>query len=177
MQIKCSKCQRVINVADEKIPRDKEKAMIKCPGCQQILVFAIPPTLKNAPSPHPPSADKTVISTGPAHQKPVRPRLCNPETNAEFPLMIGKNVIGRDADISFPEDHFISRKHCLVEVIEKSGELLCILTDDGSISSSGEPSTNGTFHNDNRLTKYDKVFLENLDKIRLGHSEFIFKND
>jgi len=173
MQIKCTRCGKLIGIADEKLPRDKEKAMVKCPGCQQVLSFAIPPNLRNEAPP----ADRTVISTSPEKPKISRPRLCDPEGKAEFPLKTGKNILGRDADISFPGDRYISRKHCLIEVIEKSGEMLCILTDDGSISDSGEPSTNGTFHNDIRLTRYDKVYLSHQDKIKLGHTEYIFKND
>jgi pSer/pThr/pTyr-binding forkhead associated (FHA) protein len=64
-----------------------------------------------------------------------------------------------------------------VEVIEKSGDYLCILTDDGSISDSGEPSTNGTFHNGTRLTRYDKIYLNHNDNLRLGHTDFVFKMD
>jgi pSer/pThr/pTyr-binding forkhead associated (FHA) protein len=174
MQIKCSQCQKLIGIADDKLPRDRDKAMIKCPGCQKVLVFAIPPALRNATAP----ADRTVIATGGSKILPGgRPRVSNPADQSELPLKTGKNVLGREADLSFPGDRYISRKHCLIEVIEKSGELLCILTDDGSISDSGEPSTNGTFHNDTRLTRYDKVYLNHLDRIKLGHTEFIFKND
>lgn len=173
MQIKCSQCQKLISIADDKLPRDKEKAMIKCPGCQKMLVFAIPAALRNMAPP----ADRTVIATPGSKFHPGRPRVSNPADQSEFSLKSGKNVLGRGADISFPGDRFISRKHCLIEVIEKNGEQLCILTDDGSISDSGEPSTNGTFHNDTRLTRYDKVYLNHNDRIRLGHTEFIFKND
>jgi phage FluMu protein Com len=173
MQIKCSKCQKVITIAEEKIPRDKEKAMIKCPGCQQVLVFTIPPAMRN-PAPR---ADRTIIAQGPVKHGTSLPRLCHVTENVEYRLKPGKNIIGRDADINIPGDHYISRKHCLVEVIEKNGEILSILTDDGSISDSGEPSTNGTFHNDVRLTRYDKIYLNNSDKVRLGHTDFVFKNE
>jgi pSer/pThr/pTyr-binding forkhead associated (FHA) protein len=65
--------------------------------------------------------------------------------------------------------------HCMIEVIEKHSETLCILTDDGSISESGEASTNGTFYNETRLTRYDKVYLNHGDKVRLGRTEFVFR--
>jgi len=171
MQLKCTKCQRVINIAEEKIPRDREKAMIKCPGCQQVIVFTIPQALRNPV----PQADKTIISQGPAAKKAGFPRLCRTSDNFEYPLIPGKNIIGREAAISIPGDRYISRLHCLVEVIEKNGETLCILTDDGSISESGEPSTNGTFHNENRLTRYDKIYLTHGDKVRIGRTELVFR--
>ena len=173
MQIKCTRCGKLIGIADEKLPKDKEKAMVKCPGCQQVLSFAIPRNLHSEM----PSADRTVITSSKERLKSFKPRLCDPLGKTEFPLKTGKNILGRDADISFPGDRYISRKHCLIEVIERSGEMLCILTDDGSIGDSGEPSTNGTFHNETRLSRYDKIYLDHDDKIKLGHTEFIFKND
>jgi DNA-directed RNA polymerase subunit RPC12/RpoP len=173
MQLKCSKCQKVIHIAEEKIPRDKEKAMIKCPGCQQVLVFTVPQSMRKTI----PQAEKTMITEGPARQKVHLPKLVHISENIDYQLKVGKNIIGRDADLSITGDRYISRRHCLVEVIEKGGEYLCILTDDSSISDSGEPSTNGTFHNGTRLTRYDKVYLDPGDKIRLGHTDFIFKNE
>jgi hypothetical protein len=171
MQLKCTKCQRVINIAEEKIPKDKEKAMIKCPGCQQVIVFTIPKALRNPGL----QDDKTVISPGPVSQKNIHPRLCQAPDDMIYPLNPGKNIIGREAGISIPGDRYISRLHCLIEVMEKNGQTLCILTDDGSINESGEPSTNGTFYNDVRLTRYDKVYLNHGDKVRLGRTEFVFK--
>jgi len=173
MQLKCSKCQRIITIVEEKIPRDKEKAMVKCPGCQQVLVFKIPQAMRNPVA----QADKTIISQGPVKHKTILPRLCHASETIEYQLKTGKNIIGRDAGINIPNDRFISRKHCLIEVLEKNGEILCILTDDGSISESGEPSTNGTFHNNIRLTRYDKVYLNHDDKVRLGRTDFIFRNE
>lgn len=173
MQLKCSKCQRLISIADDKLPRDREKAMIKCPGCQQVLVFTVPASLRTVA----PAADKTIITSPPAETGTERPRLCSADGTAEYPLKPGKNIIGRDADVCIPGDKYISRKHCLVEVIEKNRRLLCILTDDGSINENNEPSTNGTFYNDSRLSRFDKIYLNDGDRIRIGHSDFIFKMD
>ncbi|MBE0662715.1 MAG: zinc-ribbon domain-containing protein [Bacteroidales bacterium] len=171
MQLKCSKCQKVNVIADDKLPKDKEKAMVKCPACQQVLVFTIPAALRKSTV----QDEKTVISGGQTiHQRPI---LWHANDGTEYNLEKGINIIGREADISFPNDRYISRKHCVIEVIEKYGEMQCILTDDGSLSSSGEPSTNGTFLNDLRLTRYDKLFLNHGDKIRVGRTEFLFKND
>jgi hypothetical protein len=173
MQLKCTKCQKLITIAPEKIPLDKEKAMIKCPGCQQMLVFTIPQAMRKPMQ----QADKTIFTQGPVKQGDILPRLCHASETIEYQLKTGKNIIGRDAAINIPGDRYISRKHCLVEVIEKNGEYLCILTDDGSISESGEPSANGTFHNNIRLDRYDKVYLSHNDKIRLGRTDLVFRNE
>lgn len=173
MQLKCTKCQKSINIPEDKLPKDKERAMVKCPSCQQVLVFNIPAALRKPA----PQADKTIITEPPAKPKPGNPRLVNDSDQTEYRLKPGKNIIGRDADISIPGDRYISRKHCLIEVVEKHYGLLCILTDDGSISESGTPSSNGTFCNGNRLTRHDKYYLEHNDKIRVGHTALAFLND
>jgi pSer/pThr/pTyr-binding forkhead associated (FHA) protein len=61
--------------------------------------------------------------------------------------------------------------------LEQFGELQCIITDDGSISNNNEPSTNGTFHNDKRLTRFDKIFLSDGDSLRIGHTKLVFKTE
>mgnify|MGYP000858060193 CR=1 FL=1 len=173
MQLKCSKCQKIISISEDKLPKDKEKAMLKCPSCQQILVFQIPPSLRKPAV----QADKTIITEFAEKPKVSNPRLFNAAENCEYKLKAGKNILGRDADISIAGDRYISRKHCLIEIAEKHHDLHCILTDDGSISESGEPSTNGTFYNETRLTRYDKFYLNHNDKIRIGHTELIFLVD
>lgn len=171
MQLKCSKCQKVIIIADDKLPKDKEKAMVKCPACQQVLVFTIPAALRKSTV----QEEKTVISSGQTRNQ--RPMLWHENDGTEYMLKKGINIIGREADISIPSDRYISRKHCVIEVVEKFGIIQCILTDDGSLSSSGEPSTNGTFLNEVRLTRHDKIFLNQGDRVRIGRTEFLFKND
>ncbi len=169
MQIKCTKCQKVIEIAAGKLPKDKEKAMVKCPACQQILVFNIPPALRQVVD----NSEKTIVETG--RKKNLNPRLVKLSDGTEYQLRTGKNIIGRSAEITIQDDRYISHKHCMVEVIERFGEMQCIITDDGSISEKGEPSTNGTFYNEQRLTRFDKLFLNDDDKIRIGHTDFIFK--
>jgi pSer/pThr/pTyr-binding forkhead associated (FHA) protein len=107
-------------------------------------------------------------------EKPLDAKLVDEANDKEYALKEGKNVVGRKADISVENDPFISRKNCLIEVIKNSYHYDFVLTDDGSLAETGDPSTNGTFHNGNRLTKYDKVYLSNGDKIRIGHTELIF---
>lgn len=145
--------------------------MVKCPACQQVLVFNIPPSLRQVVE----NSEKTIVEFG--HKKNLRPRLVQLSDNTEFLLKTGKNIIGRDADICIPGDRYISHKHCMIEVMEQFGEIQCIITDDGSISTKGEPSTNGTFYNEQRLSRYDKLFLSDGDKLRIGRTDFIFKTE
>lgn len=171
MQLKCSKCQTIFIVPDDKIPRDKEKAMVKCPKCAQILVFAIPAHMRQQAV----AAEKTVINI--AGNKPVNPRLVRVDDGMEFMLKDGRNVLGRNADLSIAGDKYISRIHCVIEVINQFGMKQCILTDDGSGDPNRQPSTNGTFLNNLRLTPLDKFFLNPGDKVRIGHTEFTFLTD
>ena len=171
MQLKCSKCQKIFQIAESKLPKDKEKAMVKCPGCQQVLVFNIP---SSAPGPKI-NEDRTIVE--PFERKDLHPRLIRISDNAEFPLIKGQNIIGRKAGLVIPDDRYISQKHCLIDVVEQFGELQCIITDDGSISDNKEPSTNGTFHNDKRLTRFDKIYLSNGDRLKIGHTELVFKTE
>jgi len=99
--------------------------------------------------------------------------LIDTGTKTAYKLKTGKNIIGRQGDICIDSgDRYIGRKHCLIQIIIKADSLDIILIDDGSISDSGQPSTNGTFYNGNRLTKYDKIYLNNGDKLKMGHTEF-----
>jgi predicted Zn finger-like uncharacterized protein len=177
MRITCPKCQKNILITEEKLPKDKEKAMVKCPGCQQVLVFNVPKT-NQSQNPVPPrpvrTEDKTIMHESFEKEKPLDAKLVDEANEKEYALKEGKNVVGRKADISVENDPFISRKNCLIEVLKNSYHFDFVLTDDGSLAETGDPSTNGTFHNGNRLTRYDKVYLSNGDKIRIGHTELIF---
>jgi len=171
MRITCPKCQKNIQITEDKLPKDKEKAMVKCPGCQQVLVFNIP---KITPSQPQQRQDKTIINEVFEKEKPLDAKLVDSETKKEYKLIEGKIVVGRKGDIAIENDPFISRKNCLIEVRKNSYRYDFVLTDDGTLSETSEPSKNGTFHNGNRLTKYDKIYLSNGDKIRIGHTELIF---
>lgn len=170
MKISCPKCQKNIVIPEEKLPKDKEKAMVKCPGCQQTLVFHIPKTIK------PPvvNEERTIIETGSGSSDKGSAKLVNFSTGDEFVLKQGCNIIGRKADIKIENDPYISRRNCQIEVKKSGLKTVFILTDDGSFSDSGEPSANGTFHNGTRLSKYDKILLLDEDKIRVGHTELVF---
>jgi hypothetical protein len=94
-------------------------------------------------------------------------------SNKEFALQRGPNTLGRkhpnsSASIQFPvEDSFMSKNHANIDVVMKSDS-----TFEHRLSDSG--STNGTFHNGERLDKGDIVRLKPNDTIRLGHTTFKF---
>lgn len=103
-----------------------------------------------------------------------RPSLTLKKDLRRIPLDEGVHTLGRKASISFPDDPFMSRIHCVIEVKKNaSGGYSLILSDDGSHSPSGKPSSNGTFLNEERLGPYDKVYLQPGDILRLGHTEFV----
>jgi len=173
MKISCPKCQKSIIIPDDKLPKDKEKAMVKCPGCQQTLVFHIPLSKK----PPMPNEERTIIETGSGSPDVGLAKLVNFSSGDEFVLKDGCNIIGRKGDIKIENDPYISRRNCQIEVRKTGSKAAFILTDDGSFSDSGEPSANGTFHNGTRLSKYDKILLSKGDKIRVGHTELVFVID
>jgi predicted Zn finger-like uncharacterized protein len=170
MKISCPKCFKSIVIPDEKLPKDKEKAMVKCPGCQQTLVFHVPHVKKTPVI----TEERTIIETGSGDSENTTAKLVNSGTESEYPLKTGCNIIGRKADIKIENDPYISRKNSQIEVKKTGSKTVFILTDDGSFSDSGEPSANGTFHNGIRLTKFDKILLSDGDKIRVGHTEMVF---
>jgi pSer/pThr/pTyr-binding forkhead associated (FHA) protein len=93
-----------------------------------------------------------------------------------FTLKSGRNCIGRkDADkpcdiMIETEDAYMSRNHCIIEGrIDRSGNIRLILYDLGSL--------NGTYLNENpkRLSKEDKVYLEDGDTIQIGKTKVMVK--
>ena len=171
MKISCPKCQKTIVIPEEKLPRDKEKAMVKCPGCQQTLIFQVPRISRPAAV----EEERTIIETSSHVSGAESAKLVDLATGGEYLLKPGCNTIGRKADIVIAGDPYISRKNCQVEVKKVGADVVFVLVDDGSFNDTGESSANGTFHNGVRLTKYDKILLTDGDKIRLGHTELVFK--
>lgn len=172
MQINCPKCKKQLSISIDKLPQDKEKAMIKCPGCQQVIVFNVPKA--QVPPQNIARPDKTMIDdVFGKNQKKQNKQLVDQTTGKIYFLKPGKNTIGRKADISIETDLYLSRVHCLIEIIEKTNAVEAVLSDDGSASSSGEPSKNGTFINGERLSAYDKIMLNEGDLIKIGHTELL----
>lgn len=98
-------------------------------------------------------------------------KLTDENTGIQYLLKPGRNTLGRKADISIEEDLFLSRIHCMIELIERNGVTEAILSDDGKGSPSGEPSKNGTCYNGELLTIYDQIMLNDGDHIKIGHTE------
>ncbi len=103
----------------------------------------------------------------------VHDEMTKPQT---FTIKTGKNCIGRkDKDkpceiMIETEDAYMSRNHCVIEGgMDKSGNICLILYDLGSL--------NGTYLNGNpkRLSKEDKVYLEDGDTIQIGKTKVMVK--
>ena len=165
MKVKCSKCGNILLIADDKLPKNKKKAMVKCNKCNHSIVFTIP----NAGEIE---GEKTEIGDT-DNIKIQNAKLVEIKTGKEHVLKPGKNIIGRKADISIEGDRYISRLHCLAELKKQTWGLELTISDDGTETQ--KPSTNGTFYKDERLSKFDKIVLKNGDKIRIGRTELIVK--
>ncbi len=165
MKVKCSKCGNILVISERKLPKNKKKAMVRCTKCKHAIVFAIP----NAEELE---GEKTEIGTD-NNQKIQNAKLVETKTGKEHILKIGKNIIGRKADISIDGDRYISRKHCLIEMKKQTWGLELIISDDGS--ETGRPSINGTIYNEERISKYDKIILKSDDNIRIGRTNLIVK--
>lgn len=170
MQIVCPKCKKQLQIPLDKLPPDKDKAMVKCPGCQQVITFNIPRKPSQAVQNPPPGA--TVVDDAMSgSNKLLKISLIHDESGKVYDLKPGRTTLGRKGDIAFEDDLFLSRVHCLIQVSEKGGRTKAILTDDGTGSASGEPSKNGTFYNGERLGIYDQIILNKGDIIRIGRTE------
>ncbi len=165
MKVKCSKCGSILLIAENKLPKNKKKAMVKCKKCNHSIVFTIP----NAGEPE---GEKTEI--GDANELKIQNvKLIETKTGKEYILKIGKNIIGRKTDISIEGDKYISRLHCLVEMKKQTWGIELTISDDGT--ETGKPSTNGTFYKDEKISKFDKIVLKNGDKIRVGRTDLTVK--
>lgn len=169
--VTCKNCQKAYPIAHEKIDKTRQKLQFKCNNCGQMVLFINP--LFVAPQP---KEDFTEIPTGLDDKpKPVKPRLYEPATGKVYLLKPGKNVIGRRGDLLTEHpDSYISRLHCLIEVVVGNNMSRVVLTDDGSLNG-GKASANGTFHNNIRLSVYDKIVLNDGEKIRIGHTDLIYQ--
>ena len=165
MKVKCSKCGNVLVIADDKLPKNKKKAMVKCKKCNHAIVFTIPDAGEIEGEATEVSNDNTL--------KIQSAKLLEIQTGKEHILKLGKNIIGRKTDISIEGDRYISRLHCLIEMKKVSWGIEITISDDGT--ETGKPSTNGTFYKEKRISKFDKIVLKNGDKIRVGRTNLTIK--
>jgi hypothetical protein len=95
-------------------------------------------------------------------------------------LSMGKNIIGRGKDahhILDVGDKYMSRRHCVVEVVQgSSGGYQYIVYDYGHDSPS-DASTNGTFLNANvkRLENRDEMYLKHGDVVQIGRTKVVLQ--
>lgn len=173
LPLPCPKCQHVMKLPLARLPQNKPMGLVNCTQCGQAIKFKIP----NFKAP---VVDKTEIPAGDTSEATqldaaFEGKLRDEQGNT-YVLRVGVNVLGRQGDVALPAaDKKISRKHCAIEVKESPGGWLVILSDDGSHT--GKPSTNGTFSDENRLSKYDKVYLEDGDRFRVGRTFLTFKTN
>jgi len=185
--VKCPKCAYQGNVADFKeIPmkdiqcphcsatlKVKENAAdseIICPKCQRSII---------------PPKEEDVATEGPGILANKNKLYCPGKlelmkddgqwSSSEkiVTLIRGMNTLGRKAAssrsaIQLPTtDPYISKNHAKIEVIMASdATFIHRLSDTGS--------TNGTFHNDDRLEPDEQINLTPGDMIRFGHTTFKF---
>ncbi len=163
MKVQCPKCEATINIPDNKLPRNKRKAMIKCPKCKHSVVFDVPNFVEE-------EGDKTEI--GDMADLKKKAKLINEATQEEFLLKLGKNIIGRKKEavnVCIIGDGYIGRQHCMIEFkYTVWGAIELTLVDDTSLT--GKQSTNGTFYQEQRLSEYDAFVLKAGDKIRVGRT-------
>ena len=167
LRLSCPKCQHVIKLKVARLPKDKPMGMVNCTQCGQAIKFKIPHS-------SPPKVEKTEVPDQDPKNLPDFSGILRDDQDKTYPLKVGVNILGRKGTVVLPStDKKISRQHCAIEVKESHGSWLAVLSDDGSHTE--KPSTNGTFFEDKRLSPYDKIYLENNDRFRVGQTIFTFK--
>ena len=178
---------------------------VKCPSCSTILLVDINRTGKVGctkcdykgligsflplpkepvipkPPPKPPKDQTQAIERQDGGHRLDRPAIltiqegqCTPEM---IILKVGRNTIGRKSNKSECSiqldtgDSSMSRNHASIEFV--------VRPDDGLYEYylSDLDSSNGTFLNGKRISKDDSMILSLNDKIRLGHTTFLFTLD
>jgi predicted Zn finger-like uncharacterized protein len=183
MIVTCQSCKTKLKIAEEKLPKNKNTVLIRCPKCKENVILNLAEKQEQQATQN--DFDKTEITeledkteiniSNTATKQFKKAKLIRLDNKQEFALKVGKNIIGRsqNADITLA-DPKMSRKHCYIEMQIKNESFAYVLVDDGSISDKGVPSTNGTFYNGKKLSPYDKPYLDNQDKIRVGSTELVF---
>ncbi len=95
-----------------------------------------------------------------------------------YPLLMGKNIIGRKAVPGIPfievdNDAYVSRVHAVIEVV--SAQPLVVALYDDATHNGGKESKNGTYVNGNVKRITQKVLLKNNDTIQIGMTKLTFK--
>jgi DNA-directed RNA polymerase subunit RPC12/RpoP len=170
--IRCPNCQAEL-LLKNKIDGNQQ---ITCPRCNFkgiLSQFRLPP---------PPDRATTYIPARDQGLHLLRPgilKLCEGNCRPEMIILkkgintIGRKIPGLDSGCSIPletDDEFMSRQHVLIEINERNDS-----TFEHHLSDMG--STNGTSLDGKKLNRGDKIILRLNDKIRIGHTSFIFIQD
>ena len=166
MEIICPKCKIHLKVTfDRGVPK-----MITCPKCKYQ---GNPADFEESE----PTVGRDHLSAGKLY-KPGKLQMIKSDAQwlqAErtVDLKRGVNTLGRispnsTGNTQLPTgDTYMSRDHAMIDVVMKA---------DGAFEHrlSDQESSNGTFHNGDRLEKGDRINLAPGDTIRLGHTVFQF---
>jgi pSer/pThr/pTyr-binding forkhead associated (FHA) protein/phage FluMu protein Com len=185
LRVKCGHCAKMLRFDETKI---KAKSItLKCPNCETQNKVTLPNTPKVKPTPkRNPVLRKNPDSTNIMEEKTqidaemgwLVVHTENMESKT-FPLKIGRNRIGRltstnvsNLEIRLEGDTYISRKHCIIEVIERGGRINYILQE-----FQGASSLNGTWLNEDnhRITQTDQLYLEDGETIQIGRTKVVLK--
>ena len=184
MQFNCKHCQKTNKIPDDKL-RGKSTLSVRCAYCKQVNKLKISfPSLPEG------EEEKTAVLDSNESRSSKEPDI-NYQSDNGIPsgvlfssdgksktLEVGSNILGRKGgagvSIAIENDQYVSRVHCKIEGREENGKVTYTISDDGS-ANNGKPSTNGTFVNEVRLSKYDVVYLSDNDQVRVGETTFTFR--
>lgn len=153
-------------MAAEKLPTHMPQVRGRCPFCRHEFHFPNPRfTADLAPDP--------AFLEQPVFLFRCIPTLWALAAHQRFPLKEGLNTLGRHGMLAFPEDPFMSRIHCLLDVQPFLGGFRVVLSDDGTMAPGSRPSSNGTYLNDQRVGQQDKLLLLKDDRLKVGNTELL----
>lgn len=173
-QIVCPKCKTTLVVNN---PKNQLVKVVKCPKCGVGLAVRFPADQQQAPI-APAGNEKTQIADQSTvlqqHVNPARaPRLLL--GNQPYALNNGRNIVGRKADSSQANvqinttDLCMSRHHIAIDInATNSGT---------SATLSPLPSKNGTVINNIRLQPNAVIRLNDGDRITMGYTTVIYKEN
>jgi len=174
-KIYCPSCKTGLQVSS------LHQGVVKCPQCgfsDDVARYPTTPPLSSASQQPELQGEATVLPD--SLKKTDRQQNlgclvliegdCRP---ARIVLKAGKNTLGRKSQSSSSSiqletnDGYMSKNHALIEVATKTnGSLEYLLSDNGS--------SNGTFHNEERIESGDVMLLKQGDTVRLGHTTYRF---
>lgn len=173
MLIQCGKCGEKLKVDENTLGSGHRIVLCsKCGTKNRVPLIASTPPKPTGPANKPATEGPQDNELGwiVIHDEVTKARI--------YPLMPGKNIIGRKCETTPPEvnlaieteDKYMSRNHCVIEVLQaKNGMTDFILSDSGS--------RNGTFLNGKpqKLNTYDEIYLKDRDCVQIGRTKVVLK--